>query len=179
MELIVNASVRFSACTQRPTCIHDYVYLHRFDTNSPNEDERIKPQNYEYYLGNEENSKLQQVGLSGDTQILQYFQRPDTSHTYFGIQDIGTSGQVQRLMVYYKVCQKNQAGLAIYPEVPLPPHTSGSSHRIMRLARCVAHAHNITSLETYAYINQCEQNVECECDAGYEPSTDSTECVRK
>lgn len=177
VELVVNASVRFSACTQRPNCDHDYVYLHRFDTNSPNEGERIKPENYDYILGNEEDSKLKQDGTTGGTQIIKYFQRPDTSHTYLGIQDIGTIGQVQRLMVYYKVCQKNQAGLAIYPEVPLPPHTSGSSDRIMRPARCVAHAHNITSLETYAYIDQCVQNVECECDAGYERSADSTECV--
>ena len=179
MELIVNASVRFSACTQRPNCHHDYVYLYRFDTNSTNEDERIKPENYNYYLDNEEASKLKQEGLTGDTQIVKYFQRPNTSHTYFGIQDIGTNGQVQRLMVYYKVCQKNQAGLAIYPEVPLPRHTSGSSDRIMRLAQCVAHAHNITSLETYAYNDQCVQNVECECDAGYERSADSTRCIRK
>ena len=180
MELIVNASVRFSACTQRPTCIHDYVYLHRFDTNSPNEDDRIRPENYNYYLGNEEDSKLQQVGTTSDTQIVNFFPRPEeASHTYFGIQDIGTTGQVQRFMVYYKVCQKNQAGLAVYPEVPLPPHMSGSSDRIMRLAQCVAHAHNVTSLETYAYKDQCVQNVECECDAGYEQSADSTVCIRK
>ena len=178
-ELIVNASVRFSSCTQRPDCIHDYVYLHRFDTNSPNEDERIKPENYNYYLESEEDSKLKQAGTTSDTEIIEYFQRPNTSHMYFGIQDIGTTGQVQRFMVYYKVCQKNQAGLAIYPEVPLPPHTSGPSDRIMRLARCVAHAHNITSLETYAYRDQCMQSVECVCDCGYEQSADSTACIRK
>ena len=174
-ELIVNASVRFSSCTQRPDCIHDYVYLHRFDTNSPNEDERIKPENYNYYLENEEDSKLKQVG----TEVIKYFRRPDTSHTYFGIQDIGTVGQVLRFMAYYKVCQKNQAGLAIYPEVPLPPHTSGPNDSIMRLAQCVAHAHNITSLETYAYKDQCMQNVECICDPGYERSADFTACVCK
>ena len=179
MELIVNASVRFSSCTQRPDCIHDYVYLHRFDTNSPNENDRINPDNYHYYLETEEDSKLQQEGTSSDTEIIKYFRRPDTSHTYFGVQDIGTTGQVQRLMVYYKVCQKNQAGLAIYPEVPLPPHMSGSSDRIMRLAQCVAHAHNITSLETYAFKDGCEQNVTCDCDPGYKRSADSTECIRK
>ena len=179
VELIVNASVRFSACTQRPDCIHDYVYLHRFDTNSPNEAERTKPANYDYYLEDQTASQLKQDGISGDTQIVRYFPRPDTSHTYFGFQDIGTNGQVQRFMAYYKVCQKNQAGLEIYPEVPLPPHTSGSSDRTMRLARCVAHAHNVTSLETYAYNDRCVQNVACECDAGYELSADSTSCIRK
>ena len=178
VELIVNTSVRFSACTQRPDCIHDYVYLHRFDTNSPNEVDRIKYENYQYIISeNETASQLKQIGFTSDTQIIKYFQRPATSHTYFGIQDIGTNGQVQRFMVYYKVCQKNHVGLTIYPEVPLPPHTAGANDRIIRVAQCVAHAHNVTSLETYAYRDHCEQNVVCECDPGYERS--STSCIRK
>ena len=171
VELIVNASVRFSGCTQRPNCIHDYVILHRFDTNSPNDIDRMNPENYNII------TKLQQDPRGGDTQIVKRFLRPNTSHTYFGIQDIGTTGQVQRLMVYYKVCQKTEKGLQVYPEIPLPPESS--NERTIRLAQCVPHAHNVTSLETYAYSNRCEQNVTCECDSGYEKTEDSGSCIRK
>ena len=177
VELVVNASVRFSGCTQRPNCIHDYVILHRFDTNSPNDIDRINPENYDFCFGNINASKLKQDPRIRDTQIVKRFLRPNTSHTYFGVQDIGTTGQVQRLMVYYKVCQKNEKGLQMYPEIPLPPESSNK--RTMRLAQCVPHAHNVTSLETYAYSNRCVQNVTCECDAGYEEAEDPGSCIRK
>ena len=43
MELIVNATVRFSQCTQRrvadPPCINDFVILHRYDTNTLSENQ--------------------------------------------------------------------------------------------------------------------------------------------
>ena len=177
MELIVNASVRFSGCTQRPDCKNDFVYLHRFDTDNPTEDDRVKPENYEYFDGSEDDSRLQQVGTTSETLILKRFLRPSSSHTYFAFQDIGTTGQVQRFMVYYKVCQNNDLGLARYPEVPLPP--SDSNGRTMRMAHCVEHAHNVTSLETYAYKDRCEQDVKCECDAGYQDSDDFNSCVGK
>ena len=178
VELIVNATVRFSGCTQRPDCIHDYVYLHRLDTSSPNENERINPDNYRYCFSNQTESKLQQAqDHFEDTTIVKSFPRPDTSHTYFGFQDNGTTGQVQRFIVYYKVCQKNQKGIVVYPEVPLP--SASSTERTMRLAKCADNAHNVTSLETYAYSDRCEQNVTCECDVGYELSEDASSCIRK
>lgn len=177
MELIVNASVRFSGCLQRPDCHKPYVILHRFDTDSPNENDRANTANYKYFGETEEASQLLQVGENSDTQIIKRFPRPSTSHTYFGIQDVGTTGQVQRFIVYYKVCQNNNVGLVRYPEVPLPP--SGSNGVVMRLAHCVPHAHNVTSLETYAYEDRCDQDVKCECDVGYGVSTDLSSCVGK
>ena len=180
MELIVNATVRFSSCTQRPDCDHDYVILYRFDTNSPKDEDpdRIIVDNYHWCFQNETDSQLKQNPQGGDTMIIKSFLRPNTSHTYFGFQDIGTTGQVIRFMVYYKVCQKNEKGLALYPEVPLPPSSTPNT-RTMRLAECVPNAHNITSLETYAYSDSCDQNVKCECDVGYEESGDSTSCICK
>ena len=39
VELIVNATVRFSSCIQRrvdtPPCVNDYVILYRYDTTPP------------------------------------------------------------------------------------------------------------------------------------------------
>ena len=164
-ELIVNASVRFSGC----------------DTNSFNEGDRVNPENYHYYLDTPLASCLSQAQDSGDTQTLKSFLQPcDASHTYtLAFKTLAHAvGQVQHFMVYYKVCQNNQVGLEMYPEVPLLPQ-AGSDGQTMRLARCVPHAHNITSLETYAISDRCEQAVSCECDAGYELSKDSTEFIRK
>ena len=180
VELIVNATVRFSSCTQRPDCTNDFVIMHRFDTNSSDENERVKPDNYAYCFENQTFSRLTQAKANGDTVIVKSFLRPQTSYTYFGVQDIGTTGQVKRLLVYYKVCQKDGSGsLVKYPEIPLPPAYSNQS--TVRMAECVEHAHNVTSLETYAYSNsdKCKQNVTCECDTGYEISQDSSSCIGK
>ena len=51
VELIVNATVRFSGCTQRPECTNDFVILHRYDTNSLSENQRNNTANYQPYLG--------------------------------------------------------------------------------------------------------------------------------
>ena len=153
--------------------------MQRYDTNSTSEVERIDPDNYHYALENLSDSKLQQEGTSGDTLIVKRFPRPNAAYTYFGVQDIGTIGQLNRMFVYYKVCQKNEKGLVVYPEIPLPP-ASDANGRTIRLAKCVEHAHNITSLETYAYSDEdCEQDVTCKCDDGYETSANLESCSRK
>ena len=103
-----------------------------------------------------------------DTTIVRRFPRPaNFAYTYFGIQDTGTFGNIIRLLVYYEVCPGRLGHLVIYPEIPLPPQ--GSFLPTIRMAQCVKHAHNKTSLETRAYSNgQCVQNVMCACDTGYE-----------
>ena len=53
----------------------------------------------------------------------------------------------------------------IFPEVPRPPQ---GSPRTMRIAHCTRHAHNTTSLETFAYSGgRCVQSAACICDLGY------------
>ena len=78
VELIVNATVRFSSCTQRPDCTNDFVILHRYDTNSliMSENQRTNPANYQPYLGDSVNSRLQQGPAGGDTTIITTFTRP-------------------------------------------------------------------------------------------------------
>ena len=168
MELIVNATVRFSSCTSRPDCTNDYVILHRFDTNSQNEMMRTSTSNYQPYLGDSQSSRLQQGTGTGDTNIISRFLRPQNfNYTYFGIQDIGTTGSIIRIFVYYEVCPRKVEGLVIYPEIPRP--SQGSSSPTKRTAECAQHAHNTTSLETLAYSDgQCLQSATCVCDLGYE-----------
>ena len=106
VELIVNATIRLAACTQRPDCTNDYVILHRYDTNALTEVNRINPANYQPYTGNsEQSSRLQQGSSGGDTTIINRFRRPaNFNYTYLGIQDIGSSGSIVRIFLYYEVC---------------------------------------------------------------------------
>ena len=190
MELIVNATVRFTACTQRldaqppQRCTHDYVILHRYDTNTLSETQRTTTTNYRPYLGNSESSsRLQQNrNFIANTNIINRFRRPTNfNYTYLGLQDIGSSGSVVRIFMYYEVCPRKMEGLAIYPEVPHPGYLPGALTRTTRLASCAEHAHNTTSLDTYAYQDgRCEQSVICVCDAGYEQSQQNPpQCVGK
>ena len=185
MELIVNATVRFSGCILRrqnnPPCINDYVILHRYDTNALSETQRIDQTNYQPYLGNSENSRLRQdqVNTNTDTTIINRFRRPaNINYTYLGLQDIGSTGNIVRIFMYYEVCPRRVEGLVTYPEVPHPGELPGASSRTTRFAQCAEHSHNTTSLETYAYQDgRCEQTVTCVCDTGYEEN--GHQCVGK
>ena len=164
-----------------PPCLNDYVILHRYDTNTLSETQRIIPTNYQPYLGNSESSRLvkDQVNTNTDTNIINRFHRPvNINHTYLGLQDIGTTGSVVRIFMYYEVCPGRVEGLVTYPEVPHPGQLPGALSRTTRLARCAEHSHNTTSLETYSYQDgRCEQRVACVCDAGYEEN--GHQCVGK
>ena len=151
MELIVNATVYFSGCTQRPDCTNDFVILHRYDTNSLSENQRTNIANYQPYLQDSVNSRLQQAGpAGGDTTIITRFTRPPNfNYTYFGIQDVGTTGNIIRIIVYYVVCPGRVEGLVTCPEVPRP--VQGSSQPTIKNAHCAEHAHNTTSLATFAH----------------------------
>ena len=178
MELIVNATVRFSGCTQRPDCLKDFVTLHCYDTNSLSENQRTNPANYQPYLGNSVNSRLQQNPAGGDTTIITRFNRSlNFNYTYFGIQDNGTAGNIIRIIIYYKVCPGRVEGLVTYPEVPHPPQGSPPT---IRTAHCAEHAHNTTSLETFAYSDgRCVQSAACVCDFGYESGQEGSQCIGK
>ena len=166
--MIVNVTVRFTGCTDRPGCTDDFVILHRYDTNSLNENERVNRHNYQYYLGNEQSSRLQQNPNGANTEIITRYSRPaNYNYTYFGIQDTGTFGNIIRILVYYEVCPRRVGRLIVYPEIPRP--VQGSTIPIRRTAQCVENAHNTTSLETFAHDDgRCVQTATCVCDVGYE-----------
>ena len=154
------------------------MILHRFDTNNPSlsEAQRTETSNYQYCFGDEQSSRIQQNPSGGETNVIRRFQRPvGSNYTHFGIQDIGTFGNVIRIFVYYEVCPRRVGRLIIYPEIPLPPQ--GSTSPITRTAKCVEHAHNTTSLETRAYSDgRCEQQATCVCDLGF-ASQNEDQCI--
>ena len=177
IEVVVNTTVRFTACMQHvaenPPCRNNFVTLHRYDANSPTipVNQRTDPSNYQPYLGDPVRSRLDQSGDSDDTNIIMTYLRPQNfNFTTFGIQDPGTYGVVQCILVYYRVAQGYyEEGLVICPNVALPP--KGSSDVNTKSCMCKGNATATASLEQKCDENGvCEQNPVCECNPGYQYS---------
>ena len=169
----MNASVRFVGCQQRaavnPPCQKNYVTLYCYDTNSPTTiGQRTNPANYQPYLGDDVRSRLEQnVGDSGRI-IMTYLRPQNFNFTHFGIQDSGTFGIVERLLVYYKVAQGYEEidGLVVCPNVALPP--TGSRNTSVKHCQCKANATAVTTLERRCdEIGICETPL-CACNPGYQ-----------
>ena len=171
MEVIVNASLRFQGCIDRvvmnPPCQNSFVNLYRFDTNSQRTTTEITTQsNYQPYRGDLMSSRLEQTG-EGSVIVVNSFPRPNFSFTYFGIQDVGSYGDVQRLLIYYRVAQGYEEGLVIFPSVALPKE--GTSGTNSGMCTCKSNAAATTSLEiTCRSDGSCEGNPVCECNPGFQ-----------
>lgn len=174
IEVIVNATVRFNGCHDRsnimlvnPPCQNNFVTLHRYDTNSTRtEDEISTPNNYQPCFGDLASSRLEQN--AGDSAIIiKRFNRPNFAMTYFGIQDIGTYGDLQRVIVYYRVAQGYEQGLVRCPNIALP----GESSKDTVTVNCSCRDNSIPmgSLEVTCHGNgTCEGNPLCQCRPGYQ-----------
>ena len=171
VEVIVNATVRFSGCIQRneqtPPCLNNFVNLHRYDTNSQRTQSEVSnTQNYQPYLGNLTASQLGSE-VEGSVFLINSFPRPNSSFTYFGIQDVGSYGDIQRIIVYYRVAQGYEQGLVICPNVALPKEGSNTTNS--GNCACKSNATNTTSLERICYDDGvCKENPVCECSPGYQ-----------
>ena len=102
--------------------------------------------------------------------MINSFPRPNSSLTYYGIQDVGSYGDIQRIIVYYRVAQGYEQGLVICPNVALPKEGSGNTNS--RNCTCKTNAIAITSLERKCNdIGVCEENPVCACSPGYQYNT--------
>ena len=116
---------------------------------------------------------------TGDTHSLI---RPDKKGFYLGFQDIGTCGQISRVIAYYTVCRGGQNKLVIHPQVATPPRNGPDE---VFYAHCVPNAHNVTSLavNAFAATSTCldvePEGAKCECNAGYQVSANGSACIRE
>ena len=179
VEVIVNASVRFSGCIQRkglnPPCLNNFVNLHRYDTDSQRtQSEVTNTQNYQPYLGDLTASRLGSE-VEGSVSLINSFPRPNSALTYFGIQDVGSYGDIYRIIVYYRVAQGYEQGLVVCPNVALPKEGSNSINS--KNCECKAHSTAITSLERVCDgAGVCEENPMCVCNSGYQYNEMLKEC---
>ena len=179
-EVLFNVSYTFEECV--PPCTRDYVTLYGFQSNHATfAAPRIDISNYQSLFGDEEASRLQQSGATGQQMnTLRLIPPANSSGFHLGVRDEGTCGQVDRIIIHYLVCPFRVDGLVIYPETALPPLNSPD---IIVDAKCAANSHNTTTLQVRAssgHPRGCTPlatgKPECVCNAGHVLSEDATSC---
>lgn len=185
-ELLFNVSYRFQDCVDFSRCTDAFATIHRYDSNSVvSQTQRRDYADYVPFFGDLASSRLKQpTSTSGVVSETRSFVRDEPRHAglYLGVHDSGTCGSINRIILYYTVCQAKQIELVKYPQVATPPRNGPDS---FFHAECVPNAHNVTSLLVHAFSanSTCRDSVEggvrCECDSGYEISSDRLSCIRK
>ena len=145
--------------------------LYRYDTSVPVPAGRTTTSNYQLLTGSETTSRF---GSATATDIIQEggVSRPSSfAGFYLGIRDTGTCGlPVQRLVIYYKVCEAKTGELVTFAEEALPLTSAGSG---VYSGSCVPNASAVTSLivDINSVTGNCTERAtggaRCECDAGF------------
>ena len=97
-DIFVDITFRFSPCTRNPACTNDVVNVYRYDTEAIDTVGQTDRENYEKM------GVLQQEGY-GDTHAHWTFKGPQDASMkgfYMAFEDIGTCGQIKRVLVYHK-----------------------------------------------------------------------------
>ena len=126
-EIFFEITFRFSRCQLMSACRNDYVTLHRYETNGPVGDRTVRS-NYAPLFGSEVESRLQQPPQSDSSVSMNYsIVLPETrtgNGFYLGVEDDGTCGTVERIIVYFRVVRGREQDLLTCPDVGLPPQGS-------------------------------------------------------
>ena len=127
--------------------------------------------NYQPCFGNTMNSRLEDSSGSNAISVIKKFARPNFDMTYFGIQDIGSYGDVQRMLVYYRVAQGYEEGLMRCPTIALP--REGSNDTVNKNCTCIENAIPMGNMQLSCPANgDCQGNPMCQCRAGYQGQSD-------
>lgn len=153
--------------------------MYHYDTDGVvSVEDQTNPDNYQPLFGDVEASRLRGQTSSS---IKKSFLRPSQSGLYLGLQDVGTCGQINRIIMYYTVCLAKQNGLVLFPEFANPP--KGGPNEIFQ-AKCVCHAHPVSNMnviansETGTCTEEATEGAKCDCDDGYRISEDQESCLR-
>ena len=168
-EIFVNVTYSYPACFGN---YHPYVTLYRYDTSVPvSSAGRNTTSNYQLLTGSETTSRF---GSATTTSMIQEtgVSRPSSfAGFYLGIRDTGTCGlPVQRMIIYYKVCEAKTGELVTFPEEALPLTSACGG---VYSGSCVPNACAVTSLmvDINSVTGSCTERAtggaRCECDAGY------------
>ena len=169
-EIIFQISFRFSRCQQQSACSNDYVTLHRYETNGPVGDRTVRS-NYAPLFGSVVESRLQQPPQSDSSVSMNYsLVLPETrtgNGFYLGVEDDGTCGTVERIIVYFRVVRGREQDLLTCPDVGLPPQGSTASSR--RDCQCHDNASPTSAtLSRTCFINgSCSEEQACACSPGF------------
>ena len=172
-EVFFNIKYDFSSCVLNPLCTNDFMTLYRYDRNTvANNNDRTDIMNYNTPMfGTIASSRLEASGSASTlTKNESLVPTNNFNGFYMGIEDVGTCGQISRIIIYYLVCPAKVTGLVKYKEIAVPLRTDSN---VVYSASCVANAHNVTNLEVTIYsanstcIDQVFKGAKCECNHGY------------
>lgn len=174
VEVVFNISYNLRACFRNPACTNQYFTLHRYDTSIlPADDPRITDiNNYTPLFGGVQQSRLEAV--DGRVNENRRLMRPaNAAGFYLGIEDDGSCGTVDRIIVYYRVVRGRTEDLLTCPDVPLPPE--GSTQTTLRVCECGENANRTSaSLDRICNVDSvCNEDQVCACSPGFQLSGSS------
>lgn len=160
-RVFVNVSYRFTQCTNNRNCHNDFVSLSRYDV----ENKQVLQTDTQNYI---EMQVLQQVGRNTVSKHLN-FERPENANGfYLGLRDIGTCGQVERIIVYYENAPgyTDDNNLVTCPCIAYPESESDINSK-----ECTCHAHALpvgSLVRTADHSGAVNEMPVCGCKPGYE-----------
>ena len=166
-------SFRFAQCKTRPDCDNDFANVYKFDV--PSIQDAASQTNAANYLSNKL-GVLQQVSLFDfDTVEWRVVRPADPSIKgfYLGFEDIGTCGQVSRILASHMRAPgfRDASNLVTCPDTALPP--TGSTKQSTSTCSCDSNSVAVASLERSCDMNGvCTGSPACACKAGYELSSE-------
>ena len=147
------------------------------------DNEKGSPVLYQPFSDSETNSRLQQDDTISILSRTVCSIRPrGYKGFYLSVNDIGACGELRRIIIYYTVCKERQVELVKCPQMPTPPKIAPDE---LFDCECVPHSHNVTSLQMnmFSSNSSCSDvsvsGARCECDDGYQISSNSMSCERK
>lgn len=170
IEVIFNVTFSFSQCRENGGCSNEYVTLYRYDTDvEVTESMRSDRTNYVPLLGTVSESRLQQLPMVRDVEMNYHMVRPEAATGfYLGIQDDGTCGIINRIIVYYRVVRGRTQDLLTCPDVAVPQQ--GTNFTSQNQCECGANASPTSAtLDRICRVNSlCNEDQACACSPGFE-----------
>lgn len=159
IEVFVNISIDLSQCSTH--CLQ-YVTMYKYDTSLVDVVQRTNPQNYVHIRRLVHDQGLFEVHFSIPLT------RPQTTASgfYLGFQDNGTDGQINRVIVFYRVARGRKEDLLSCPDVPLPVQGSISQEN----CSCVDTASSTSSslIRRCNAEGVCNEDQVCACKPGFQ-----------
>ena len=167
-EVLFDINFRLTQCTGNPSCQNDFVRLHIYEvTGILDEASSFDRTNYKLL------QVLQQEGSSNTNLKFNILRPSDPSINgfYLAFEDVGTCGQVSRLIAYHLRAPafQDSDNLVTCPDTALPP----SATTVLSTSSCTCdlNAVNTSSLERACDANGvCSGSPACACKPGYELS---------
>ncbi len=160
--MFVDVSYRFTQCTNNRNCHNDFVTLSRYDVEGKMDGQQEDTQSYIEML------TMQQEGRSTVSKHLS-FDRPENANGfYLGLRDIGTCGQVNRIIVYYENAPgyTRENSLVTCPCIAYPKAEGEMNNK-----NCTCHANALpmgSLVRTANHSGAVSEMPVCGCKPGYE-----------